>query len=247
MLRRYRALVAYDGAAYLGFQRQRKGQPTIQGTLEQVLSKLAGRPLPILGAGRTDSGVHATGQTISFEMDWKHPITKLQSAINAYLPQDIVVRDLQETENSFHPRFDAYRRAYKYYIYNTAVRSPIHRNYSWHVRRSLDVEMMHQAAQSLIGVHDFATFGQPPQGINTVREVTAVSCQQEGEMVTISIEANAFLQRMVRSIVGSLKQVGEGMWTIEELVDAFQACERSRCGTVAPPQGLFLIAVTYEW
>lgn len=246
MTQRYRALVAYDGTAYFGFQRQIEGQVTIQSELERVLSDLAARPIVITGAGRTDSGVHAVGQVISFDVDWRHGAKALEQALNANLPDDIAVRDLTEADATFHPRFDARRRAYKYYIYNAAVRSPIHRHSSWHVKRPLDVPKMQQTAQTLLGEHDFATFGQAPQGENTVREVTAVSCQGEGEMVTIFIEANAFLQRMVRSIVGSLKLVGEGKWTSEEFVAAFQACDRSRCGTVAPPQGLFLLAVSYE-
>jgi tRNA pseudouridine38-40 synthase len=246
LYQRYRALVAYDGSSYFGFQRQIEGQTTVQSELERVLSDLTARPITITGAGRTDSGVHAIGQVISFDTDWRHGAEALEKALNANLPDDIAVRELTEADADFHPRFDARRRAYKYYIYNAAVRSPIHRQSSWHVKRPLAVQNMHQTAQALLGEHDFATFGQPPQGENTVREVTAVSCQNEGDMVTIFIEANAFLQRMVRSIVGSLKWVGEGKWTSEEFVAAFQTCDRSRCGTVAPPQGLFLVAVSYE-
>ena len=246
MTRHYRALIEYDGAAYFGFQRQRDGQPTIQGELERVLGDLAKRPITIRGAGRTDSGVHAQGQVVSFELDWSHGQATLQRAMNANLPQDIAVLNLEGCEATFHPRFDARRRVYRYNIYNAAIRSPIHRQYTWHVKRPLDIIPMNEAAQSLVGVHDFATFGQPPQGENTVREVFTAVCQRENEMVSIHVAANAFLQRMVRSIVGSLKLVGEGNWTVEQFVAAFKACDRSQCGTVAPPQGLYLVSVIYD-
>ena len=246
MSRHYRALVEYDGAAYYGFQRQRAGQPTIQGELERILGDLAQRPITIRGAGRTDSGVHAQGQVVSFELDWQHEPAALQRAINANLPSDIAVLNLERCEAVFHPRFDARRRAYEYHIYNAAVRSPIRRQYAWHVKRPLDITSMNLAAQSLVGVHDFATFGQPPQGENTVRELFTAVCHREGEMISIYVEANAFLQRMVRSIVGSLKLVGEGSWTVRQFIAAFEAHDRSRCGTVAPPHGLYLVSVTYD-
>jgi tRNA pseudouridine38-40 synthase len=242
----YRARIEYDGTAYVGFQRQRAGQHTIQGELERVVGELAQRPIPIKGAGRTDSGVHAKGQVITFALDWNHSEAALQRAMNAQLPPDIAVLNLELCEASFHPRFDARRRAYEYIIYNAAVRSPIRRQYAWHVKRPLAVADMNQAAQALLGVHDFATFGQPPQGENTVREVFTAVCRRDGELVSIYIEANAFLQRMVRSIVGSLKLVGEGNWQIEEFVTALAACDRSQCGTVAPPHGLYLLSVTYD-
>jgi tRNA pseudouridine38-40 synthase len=239
-------LIAYDGTAYAGFQRQREGQPTIQGELERVLTELAQGPIRIKGAGRTDSGVHARGQVIGFELEWRHGPGALQQALNAYLPADIAVLNLEQCEAGFHPRFDARRRAYEYIIYNAAVRSPIGRQYAWHVKRPIDEYKMNQAAQALVGVQDFATFGQPPQGENTVRELFTAVCRRDGKQVSIFIEANAFLQRMVRSIAGSLKLVGEGSWSVEQFVIALEACDRSRCGTVAPPHGLYLVSVTYD-
>jgi tRNA pseudouridine38-40 synthase len=170
----------------------------------------------------------------------------LQQALNAYLPADIAVLNLEQCEAGFHPRFDARRRAYEYIIYNAAVRSPIGRQYAWHVKRPLDEYKMNQAAQALVGVQDFATFGQPPQGKNTVRELFTAVCRRDGKQVSIFIEANAFLQRMVRSIAGSLKLVGEGSWSVEQFVTALEARDRSRCGTVAPPHGLYLVSVTYD-
>ncbi|MFQ5419230.1 MAG: tRNA pseudouridine(38-40) synthase TruA [Anaerolineae bacterium] len=243
---RYRALIEYDGTDYFGFQRQLKQFPTIQGELEKALAQLAEEPVTITGAGRTDRGVHASGQVVSFDLGWRHGAAALQRAINTNLPPDIVIPELQEAEPDFHPRFDAKRRAYKYYIYNAAERSPIRRRQSWHVKRPLNLTQMNQAAASLIGEHDFATFGQPPQGTNTVREVFRAEWQKQEPFLVFTIQANAFLYRMVRSLVGSLKLVGDGSWQVSQFVDAFRDCDRSLCGMVAPPSGLFLVEVTYS-
>jgi tRNA pseudouridine38-40 synthase len=237
--------VEYDGTDYFGYQRQRAGQPTVQSELERVLSQLVQTPTPILGSGRTDSGVHATGQVISFDSEWRHNAADLQRALNANLPADIAILQLDIVEPTFHPRYDARRRAYEYHIYNAAVRSPLRRQRSWHIAKPLDLARMNQAAACLIGIHDFATFGQPPKGIVTVREVFAAQWERQNELLVFTIEANAFLYRMVRSIVGSLEEVGEGSWTVEQFEAALAACDRSQSGKVAPAQGLTLVSVTY--
>lgn len=243
---RYRALVEYDGTDYFGFQRQLEEFPTIQGELEKALAQLSGIPLTVTGAGRTDTGVHALGQVISFDLNWRHGEGALQNALNANLPADIAVLELHEAQPEFHPRFDAKRRAYKYTIYNAAMRSPIRRRQSWHVRRPLNVDLMNQAAAKLLGVHDFATFGRPPQGTNTIREVFQAFWQAKPPYLEFTIQANAFLYRMVRSLVGSMKLVGDSSWRLSDFVDAFSKCDRSLCGMTAPPNGLFLVEVTYS-
>ncbi|MFQ5401237.1 MAG: tRNA pseudouridine(38-40) synthase TruA [Anaerolineae bacterium] len=243
---RYCALVEYDGAAYFGFQRQRADQPTIQGELEKAVSHLAQTPTAVIGAGRTDRGVHALGQVVAFDLAWRHGAKALLRAINATLPDDIVIRQLREAADDFHPRFDARRRSYEYHIYNAVIRSPIKRLRSWHVRQPLDVTSMNQAAKQIVGVHDFVTFGQPPQGDNTVREVFVAEWQRHDDCLIFRIQANAFLQRMVRSLVGSLKAVGEGSWSVADFAAAFQACDRGQSATVAPPHGLYLVAITYD-
>ncbi|MCP5096381.1 MAG: tRNA pseudouridine(38-40) synthase TruA [Chloroflexi bacterium] len=242
----FKAIIEYDGTNYYGFQRQRDGFSTIQGSLEQALTDLTKCSVTITGAGRTDRGVHATGQVISFLIDWQHGENALQRALNANLPSDIAVLQIKEVPSSFHPRYGAQRRAYVYHIYNVPTRSPIRRLSSWHIRRPLDISLMNRAANALIGVHDFATFGQPPQGISTVRELFNASWKRDGEMIRFYVEANAFLYRMVRSLVGSLKLVGDGTWTVEAFVDAFHSCDRGRSGMVAPPHGLYLVSVTYD-
>lgn len=244
--RRYRATVEYDGSGYYGFQRQIPEQPTIQGELEKALEVIAGTPVAVTGAGRTDSGVHASGQVISFDLAWPHELAALQRAINANLPPAIALVDISVAAASFHPRFDARRRGYHYYVYNAAVRSPLRRQRSWYVGQPLDVRAMNAAAATLVGEHDFATFGQPPQGENTVRVIYRAGWQREGEMLLFVIEGTAFLHRMVRSIVGTLRLVGEGRWTVAEFVDAFRACDRDRAGQTAPPDGLYLTTVVYD-
>jgi tRNA pseudouridine38-40 synthase len=241
---RYKALVAYDGKAYNGFQRQ-LDQPTIQGELEQAIKKITRHPVTVIGAGRTDSGVHALGQVVAFDLDWSHGSDALLRALNANLPKDIGILELLEAVSGFHPRFDARRRSYRYNIYNQTVPHPHYRNQSWHIIRPLDLERMNEAAVSIIGEHDFATFGQPPQGKNTTRYVFSAEWHRNEPFLTFNIEANAFLYRMVRSLVGTMKLVGEGTWTVEAFVSALAAKDRTQAGQTAPPQGLFLQSVTY--
>ena len=240
----YRALVEYDGTAYCGFQRQRS-EPTIQGQLETAIKTVAGQTVTVIGAGRTDSGVHATAQVIAFEVNWRHERQALERAVNANLPEDIAIRELRDASEGFHPRFDARSRAYAYTIYSHSIRSPLRRRRTWHVRQQLDVSLMNQAAEAIVGRHDFATFGQAPQGDNTEREVLEAKWRQLDELLVFEIEANAFLYRMVRSLVGSMKAVGEGRWKVTDFAAALAQRDRSQAWQTAPPQGLCLTAVRY--
>jgi tRNA pseudouridine38-40 synthase len=166
--------------------------------------------------------------------------------MNAKLPDAIALRNLSEARKDFHPRFDARRRVYEYNIYNSPVRSPHRRRYSWHVKRSLNVSAMNEAARQIIGVHDFSTFGSPPQGTNTVREVFDSSWVQEDGLLVFRIEANAYLKRMVRSLVGTMKKVGDGTWTAADFEKAFRSGDRDQAGKTAPACGLFLMSVSYD-
>lgn len=242
---RYRAIVEYDGTGYSGFQRQLT-EPTIQGEIEKALKSIGQLTIPIIGAGRTDSGVHATGQVIAFDLSWHHGNSRLLKAINANLPVDIVVKDINVANADFHPRFDAISRKYTYYIYNQTVRSPVRRRRSWHVARPLDLDLLNEVATTLVGEHNFATFGQAPQGNNTRRKVMHASWQSEKQLLIFRIEANAFLYRMVRSLVGSMKVVGEGTWTVADFHNAFLAGDRGKAAKTAPARGLFLTSVSYE-
>ncbi|HRQ40607.1 MAG TPA: tRNA pseudouridine(38-40) synthase TruA [Chloroflexota bacterium] len=248
----YAALIEYDGTAYYGFQKQRAEQPTIQSKLEEALYQITQQPVVITGAGRTDAGVHALGQVVGFTIEWRHGVLALQNALNVHLPDDIAVLQLKEVpspkegESPFHPRFDARRRAYRYVVLNTPTRRPMARLSSWQVTRPLHIDRMNEAAAALTGEHNFATFGQPPKGENCVRHVFAARWQRQGDCLLFFIEANAFLYRMVRSMVGSLKLVGDGSWTVDDFVTALQSQDRAMAGPTAPAQGLFLVSVTYD-
>ena len=207
---RVRMIVAYDGTDYSGFQRQ-VNEPTVQAALETALAQVTQEVTTVLAAGRTDAGVHAAGQVVAFDTAWRHGVSDLQRALNAVLPVSIAVREISEADPDFHPRYDAHSRCYRYVLYNASVRQPLAHRYSLHVAVPLDVAAMQRAAQYLVGEHDFATFGRSPQGRGTVRRVLTADWSGRVPWLAFDIEANAFLYRMVRSIVGTLFQVGWGV------------------------------------
>ena len=245
---RYRATLAYDGTAYQGFQRQAAGITTIQGAVEDAIAVVSGQAVTITGAGRTDTGVHATGQVVAFDVSWSHPDDALLRAINANLPDDIALQDICQ-QAGFHPRFDAVGRLYRYHVISASQRQPLLRHRVWQVRNALDLKMMQAAAAKLAGTHDFAAFGQPPQGDNTVREIMTSQWTAEhkpyGKMFVYEVEANAFLRHMVRRLVGTLVDVGRGRLDLSEFEDILLSADLSRAKTVAPPQGLVLARVRY--
>ncbi len=243
---RFRAVVAYDGTSYHGFQRQSpEREPTIQGELERALEKITGRPVGVLGAGRTDAGVHASGQVIAFDSEWRHAPDDLRRAINATLADDIAVSDVSIAEADFHPRYRARSREYRYTIYNSEVRHPLRRRHALHVPDPLDVDAMRAASRCLSGEHDFAAFGQPTAGDATVRVMHRVDVGGERPWVEIDLEANGFLYRMARSIVGALIEVGRGRMPIERVAEILESRDRAQARPTAPPHGLCLVRVNY--
>jgi len=244
---RYRATLAYDGTAYHGFQRQANASPTVQGVVEEGLARISGERVHVIGAGRTDAGVHATGQVIAFDLDWRHSADDLRNALNANLPADVAVWSVEETTPDFHPRYDARRRTYVYELYVAPVRNPLRRWRAWHLHTELDVDMIRAAAASLIGEHDFSTFGVPPQGESAVRHVFEANWETDGSGEhRFTITANAFLFRMVRSIVGTLVLVGQGRMTGDDFRGILAARDRSLAGAAAPAHGLTLVRVDYN-
>jgi len=243
---RFRGILEYDGTEFHGFQRQ-AGQRTVQAELEAALGRISGGGRkPVSAAGRTDSGVHATGQVVAFDLEWRHGDEKLLRALNAQLPADASLRALERAENGFNPRRAARWRRYEYRIHNAPVRSPLQARLSWHVWPGLDMEAMRAGARHLLGEHDFATFGSAPDKRgHTVRIVREVKWNTEGRLLVFAIEANAFLYHMARSIVGTLRVVGSGEWKAEMMAEVLAAGDRGRCGTLAPPQGLTLVEVKY--
>ena len=243
-MRQFRAILAYDGTEFLGFQIQANGR-TVQGVIEAVLEQITKRPSRIIGAGRTDTGVHAAGQVISFKIQWRHSIGKLQKALNVKLPTDIVVLSLTEIAGDFHPRYDALARQYRYTILNQAVRNVFSRRYALWVPQDIDFEAMQAASRYLLGTHDFATFGRPPQGTNSIRTVSQADWCVKDTTMSFEITANAFLYRMVRNIVGTILDVGLGNLAIKQIPDILLAKDRSKSGAPVAPYGLSLIKVYY--
>ena len=242
--RRYRAVVEYDGTDFRGFQVQASGR-TVQGEIEKSLQQVTQSVLRIEGAGRTDAGVHATGQVIAFNAVWKHSLVELQRALNANLPDDIVISYLKIADPAFHPRFSALNRSYHYTIINQPWVNVMRRRYAYHVRKPLDITAMNKASQFLVDVHDFASFGKPPQGENTVRHVTRAEWTANDNLLIFEITANAFLYHMVRTIVGTLVRVGLGQLAANEIDTILKARDLMRSAPAAPAHGLCLVQVTY--
>jgi tRNA pseudouridine38-40 synthase len=244
---RYRATLAYDGSAYSGFQRQADGTPTIQAAVEAAVLAVTGQAAAVTGAGRTDTGVHATGQVIAFDVDWGHDDAALLRALNATLPPDIALQDIAQRPG-FHPRFDALSRVYRYTVITAEHRQPLLRLRAWHLRAMLDGDLMNRAGEILLGEHDFAAFGKPPQGENTVRVVVhsawTPTTQPYGTAWTYTVEANAFLQHMVRRMVALQVDVGRGAMPLDEFEAAFRRAELIPVG-LAPAHGLVLEQVKY--
>jgi tRNA pseudouridine38-40 synthase len=239
------AVIEYDGTDYLGFQVQAEGR-TIQGEVERALAEVTRRETRVVGAGRTDAGVHAVGQVISFVPQWKHSLPELQRAMNALLPEDIAVHQMAWVADDFHPRFSAVSREYRYTILNQPLRSPLARRFAYHYLKPLNMEAMARAAGCLVGSHDFASFGRPPQGDNTVRRVYQAEYTRQDQFIYFDIVANAFLYRMVRNIVGTLLLVGTGELSPESFEEILRAKDRRRASPAAPAHGLCLMRVNYQ-
>ncbi len=238
------AVIEYDGTDYLGFQLQAEGR-TVQGEVERALAKITRRETRIISAGRTDAGVHAIGQVISFVPQWKHSLPELHRAMNALLPEDVAVHQMAWVADDFHPRFDAVSREYRYTVLNQSLRSPLARRFAYHYLKPLDVEVMDRAARCLVGSHDFASFGRPPQGEKTVRQVYRAECTRQDQFIYFDIVANAFLYRMARNIVGTLLLVGIGELSAKGFEEILRARDRRRASPPVPAHGLCLIRVNY--
>jgi len=256
------AIIEYDGTEYLGFQIQRTGR-TIQGEIERALTEVTRRHCRVVGAGRTDAGVHAKGQVIHFTPSWDHSLGELHRALNAVLARDVAVVDLRVAEPGFHARYSARSREYLYTIDNRSVRSPLVQRYAHHVCTPLDAEAMNQACSCLVGEHDFVAFGWAPggekpnrgsdegaaatagAGRGTVRRVLRACCRRQGHLVYVEVEADAFLRAMVRRIVGNLLLVGSGALSAEAFAGLLRLGHRRTPGVAAPGHGLCLVKVNY--
>jgi len=243
---RYRLTVEYDGTPFVGWQRQENG-PSIQSALEAAILKFSGEAVTVMGAGRTDAGVHAFGQVAHFDLVKEFPAATVRDALNHFLrPNPVAVLAAETVTADFQARFSAKGRHYLYRILCRRARPVLEASRVWHVPRDLDADAMQEAAQTLIGKHDFTTFraalcqAKSPVKTLDVLEVTAT-----GEEIDIRASARSFLHHQVRSMVGTLKLVGEGKWRAADVAEALAARDRSRCGPVAPPEGLYLVKVDY--
>jgi tRNA pseudouridine38-40 synthase len=243
---RYRLTVEYDGGAYNGFQVQ-DGQPTVQGALERAIHAFSGETVRLAAAGRTDTGVHATGQVVSFDLARDWPAATVMNALNAHLVEEAVaVVDAAVADAEFHARFSATGRAYLYRVLNRPARPALERGRVWHVKGALDVAAMAAAAQHLVGEHDFTTFRHVAcQAASPVKTLDVAAVARVGDEVQLVFEARSFLHRQVRSMTGSLVQVGLGRWRPDDLAAALAARDRKACGPVAPSDGLYLTGVRY--
>lgn len=243
---RYRLLIEYDGGPYNGFQAQ-AGQPSVQGALEAAVLGFSGQALRIQAAGRTDSGVHATGQVVHFDLekDWDPRVVR--NALNAHLRREaIVVLSVTIAPDDWSARFSATDRRYLYRILTRPAPPALERGRVWHMRDDLDAEAMHGAARALLGLHDFTTFRDAAcQAKSPVKTIDVARVSRVADEVHLVFEARSFLHRQVRSMAGSLAQVGLGRWSAADLKSALDAADRKACGPVAPPDGLYLTGVGY--
>ena len=244
---RFKLTLEYDGGPFVGWQRQDNG-PSVQQAVEDAIQKFSGETVTVYGSGRTDAGVHALGQIAHFDLDKKTEANRVREALNYHLkPDPIAVLNAEETAPDFHARFDATER---HYLYRLAIRRAplaLDRGRAWHTAQSLDAGKMDDAAQVLVGKHDFTTFRAAQcQAKSPVKTLSKISVSQAADEIHVNVCAPSFLHHQVRSIAGSLKMVGEGKWTKNDLDSALKACDRAACGIVAPPDGLYLVKVLYD-
>jgi tRNA pseudouridine38-40 synthase len=244
-MRCIRLTLQYDGTAYHGWQQQ-PGQVTVQGTLTAHLAAILGERPAVEGAGRTDSGVHALGQVASLRTDRDIKTDRLRIALNSRLPPDILITEAREAPLDFRPSVDALSKVYRYRLYRSPLKPVFEARYVWHWYRPLEVDRMREAARLLIGRHDFRSFeSRGSARADTVRELFRFDVLEAGPEVHLEVEADGFLYRMVRNLVGTLTEVGRGHRPVEWVRDVLAAKDRTMAGPTAPPQGLFLVSVRY--
>ncbi|WP_135212593.1 tRNA pseudouridine(38-40) synthase TruA [Vitreimonas flagellata] len=243
---RFKLTIEYDGGPFQGWQRLADG-PSVQGALEDAVESLTGARADVIGAGRTDAGVHAYAQVAHVDIEKPFEAGRLPDALNAHLrPHPISILEAEEAAPDFHARFDAKLRAYRYRVTNRRAPLTFERGQSWRVPRALDVDAMQAAAERLIGRHDFTTFRDTQcQAKSPVKTLDVAEVTRDGEEVDFWFEAQSFLHRQVRSMVGTLIEVGVGRMSADDVARVLAAADRAQCGPVAPPDGLYLARVDY--
>lgn len=242
---RYQVKIAYDGSEFFGFQRQGETR-TVQLEIENALRVIGWVGQSITAAGRTDTGVHASGQVIAFDFEWKHSEETLKKALNANLPEDVAVHAVKVANEDFHPRFEAISRCYHYRIYCQLTRNPLRDRYAWRVWPSVSLQDLQLAAKELIGTHNFAAFGLPPKkGGNTIRTIYEADWSSYQEDFLFRVKANAFLYHMVRKIVFLQVKIAQGVWTVDQLREGIYH-QVDQLPGLAIPNGLELVQVQYQ-
>lgn len=242
----YKLTIQYDGSRYDGWQKQGNTDNTIQGKLEGVLSRLAGEPVEVHGAGRTDAGVHAEGQVASVKLPVNRPSAEVKAYLNQYLPEDIAVIAAEEADDRFHARLSAKGKVYRYSIRMGDTPEVFRRKYQYRVEEPLNVEAMKQAAQRLCGTHDFRAFcANKRYKKSTVRTVYAIEIAANGQDLDMTYRGDGFLYNMVRILTGTLLEVGQGLRKPEEMERILTSLDRMQAGKTAPAQGLTLVQVEY--
>ncbi len=245
-MRRIRLIVSYDGTNYVGWQMQPNGV-SIEEVLNRALKKLLKEEIHVIGASRTDSGVHADGNIAVFDTESRIPADKFKFALNEFLPDDIVIQDSDEVPSDYHPRKRNMIKTYEYRILNRKLPLPRERNYAHFYYYDLDVPKMQRCADLLIGQHDFKSFCSVHTKIkSTVRTIYSLDITKEGDMITFRIVGNGFLYNMVRIIVGTLKKIGSGLWPEEIMPEILAAKDRSKAGPTAPANGLTLVSIVED-
>ncbi len=244
-MKNYKFTIKYDGTRYYGWQRQPE-RDTVQGKLEGVLCRLCGVPTEIIGAGRTDAGVHAEAMTANAELDTELSVNEIRDYMNRYLPDDIAVTEVSEASPRFHARYNAAGKTYRYTVFTGEIKPVFGKRYMTVIDDKPDVGIMKEAAKLLVGEHDFRNFcANPKMKKSTVREIYSIDIKQKGDMITFIFRGNGFLQNMVRIAVGALLEAGCKRCGIPHIERALSSGERIKAGPTAPPQGLCLVKVDY--
>jgi len=246
-MRNIKCRVAYEGTRYQGWQRQESSDNTIQGKLEQLISRMCNESIEIQGSGRTDAGVHSMGQIMNFHTCCEMDVKEMQAYMNQYLPEDIAVVEIEEVPERFHSRLSAVGKTYSYRICTSSLKPIFDRKYVWWLPEKLDIAAMRQAAGLLVGTHDFASFcGNPRMKKSTVRTVDSLEIREERDGLVIVVHGDGFLQNMVRILTGTLVEVGRGKMRPEAMTEILAAKKRAAAGPMAPPQGLCLEQADYH-
>ena len=245
-MKNYKILIQYDGTRYKGWQVQNSTDMTIQGKIQKVLEELAGHPVEVIGSGRTDAGVHASGQVANFHMDGDFSKEEILEYLNQYLPMDIAVTEIEEVEERFHARFAATSKTYIYRIHISNIPNVFERKYAYTYTTPLNVEAMKKAASLLIGTHDFKSFcGNKKMKKSTVRTVFSIDITEKQDEIIISYTGDGFLQNMIRIMTGTLIEVGNGTKQASEIPEILEGKNRELAGFTVPPEGLMLKQVDY--